>query len=271
LNRVTPLRRDPAAIWLSSSGRFAVTLSWVVVWFVFVPMLFAIAHFVDAALYVPGFDASNYGFTPGVLVALFTFVVLLAPVRALALSLRVGGTIKRVQEGAEQIARPLDDLSALDAEGDGTIVSLVGWVRGHRYLLHRAGGEHAVGLALPCRGQHLLETMHNFDLLDEAGGEALVVAAGARLLGRPNLQLSRAAEEDRNLVHSLDMPAGVAPTSWNAYVLRDGDPVMVIGVKSIVQDTSQLERGRSPQRTAVTSDGARPLLVIPLAAERREG
>ena len=83
-------------------------------------------------------------------------------------------------------------------------------------------------------------------------------------------KMPRAEEEDRNLVHSLDMPAGVAPTSWNAYVLRDGDPVMVIGVKSIVQDTSELEHGRSPMRTAVTSDGPRPLLVIPLAAERRE-
>jgi hypothetical protein len=221
-------------------------------------------------LTVPDFDTSTMGMTPPRLAAGFTAVTLLPVARYLSIWLRAKKTAVRAQADAAAVARPIDDLQALQAEPDGSVVSLVGWVSGHGYLLHRAGGHQAVGITMHCRGQHLIESMHNLDLQDEAGSSTLVLAAGARLLGAPNVQLSRADDEDRNLVHSLDLPAGIVPTYWSAYLLRDGDPIMVIGVKATVLDPSQIERGRPATRTAVTSDKDRPLLVIPLAAERRE-
>jgi hypothetical protein len=270
LHRVTPLRNDPAGGWLSSGGRFAVAfrgfLAWVG-WFVAVRAVWMIVH---ALLTMPDFDTSAFGATPPRLAAGFTAVTLAPVARYLSIWLRAKKTAARAQADAASVARPIDDLTTLADEPDGSVVSLVGWVNGHGYLLHRAGGHQAVGVTMHCRGQNLVESLHNFDLLDEAGNSALVIAAGARMMGAPNVQLSRAEEEDRNLVHSLDLPAGVAPTYWSAYVLRDGDPVMVIGIKSTVNDPSQLERGRPAARTAVASDKLRPLLVIPLAAERRE-
>jgi hypothetical protein len=270
LHRVTPLRKDPAAGWLSRDGKLAVWLQGTLAWFCWAAIVRASFMITAYLLTVPDFDTSTMGATPPRLVAGFVAVTLLPVSHYFGIWLRAKKTASRAQADARDVARPVDDLQALEAEPDGNVVSLVGWVSGHGYLLHRAGGHQAVGITMHCRGQHLVESMHNLDLVDEAGNSALVIAAGARLMGAPNMQLSRADDEDRNLVHSLDLPAGIVPTYWSAYVVRDGDPVMIIGVKATIHDPSQAERGRPVMRAAVTSDKQRPLLVIPLAAERLE-
>ena len=60
-----------------------------------------------------------------------------------------------------------------------------------------------------------------------------------RLLADSNVQLSRASQDDRQLVMSLDLPASAVPTDWNVFVVRDGDPVMVVGTKTTIQDLTR--------------------------------
>jgi hypothetical protein len=216
------------------------------------------------------FNVVVMGFSFPRLAAMAASALLLLPVRHLASVVRAGATAKAGKEDASDAALALDDFQELEGQPEGRIVSVVGWVRGHGTLHHKAGGHRAVGLALPCRGQTLVETLHNFDLVDEAGHSALVVAAGARLLGRPTVQISRVDAEDRALLHSLDLPAGVVPTYWSAFVLRDGDPVMVIGARITVHDMTELQRNRPTTKTAIGSLPKLPMLVIPLDAERRE-
>jgi hypothetical protein len=193
--------------------------------------------------------------------------VLVVPTRHLARLARASSTAKTSKREARRAARQIDDHRALAGEPNGRVVSLVGWVRGHGYLMHRAAGGKAVGLALPCWHLTLVETLHNFDLVDEFDRSVLVVASGARLLGRPNVYLSRADAENRALVNALNLGVDINPSSWKALVLRDGDPVMVIGVKTIIDDVSEPE---PLTRAAVASTAACPLLVIKLEAERRQ-
>jgi len=58
-------------------------------------------------------------------------------------------------------------------------------------------------------------------------------------------------------------------TGWDAFVLRDGDPVMAVGFKQTVLDPAQTSLRAPPARTALASIAPRPLLIFPLAAERR--
>jgi hypothetical protein len=116
----------------------------------------------------------------------------------------------------------------------------------------------------------VMETMHNFDLVDEAGNKALVLTSEGRLYGEANVRLSRGSIDDRQLVMSFDLPASAVPTDWNVRVVRDGDPVMVVGTKTKIQDLAELLNNRSASRTAVASAKAKPLLLFPLDAERRD-
>jgi len=181
-------------------------------------------------------------------------------------------TLEKMARQAGERAAAVDDLSLLGDEPDGRVVSLVGWVRGHGYVDSPVDGQPAVGLTLRCQdGMPLvMETMLNFDLVDESGHEALVLTGEGRLFGEANVRLSRASESDRQLVMSLGLPATVVPTDWNALAVRDGDPVMVVGTKTTVQDYTQIQHNRSVARTAVASSKDRPLLIVPLDAERRE-
>ena len=271
LHRLTKLKDDPAARWLSSGGRTMVTLKgwgvWVAYWISLRVLWLVLEWLIETFLHVSG--RVMFISLPGLITAMVGAALLL-PIRYFVVVLRSRSIAARAKAEATARSTAVDDLKTLDAEPDGRVVSLVGWVRGHAYLMHRAGGHQAAGLALHCRGQQLVETLHNFDVVDEAGDTALVVAAGARLLGAPNVQLSRASTDDRALVNSLDLPAGVVPTYWNAFVVRDGDPVMVIGTKTTVQDLTELQYGRPAARTALGSTPEVPLLIFPLAAERRD-
>jgi len=52
-------------------------------------------------------------------------------------------------------------------------------------------------------------------------------------------------------------------------VLRDGDPVMAVGFKQTALDPTQASLRAPPARASVASAPPRPLLIWPIAAERR--
>ena len=52
-------------------------------------------------------------------------------------------------------------------------------------------------------------------------------------------------------------------------MLRDGDPVLVVGFKTTTFDPNEVSRRNPTPRTALASSPPRPLLIFPIAAERR--
>jgi hypothetical protein len=277
---LTHLKDDPADRWLSGLDRVLVLFKGWAVWLlylVFMNLVFRSFYFVISTAsgdYNLGqsisFGMGRVFSIPGLLTGV-VFAFLLIPTRRLIVRVRAS-TIAKMAREAGQRAAAIDDLSALGDEPDGRYVSLVGWVRGHGYIDLPVDGQRAVGLTLRCQdGMPLvLETMLNFDLVDEAGNEALVLTGEGRLFGDANVRLSRASETDRQLLHWLNLPASVVLTDWNAMAVRDGDPVMVIGAKTTVQDYTQIQKNRSIARTAVASSQERPLLIFPIDAERRQ-
>jgi hypothetical protein len=269
LHRLTPLSDDPAAGWLSGAARFAVTMRGWALWGAFYLFIFgerlALRYLIDTlvGIHIPRLP---------LLISAATWAALLIPMRRAVVAFRASATGVKARAAAAAQALALDDLRALAEEPDGRVVSLVGWVRGHGYLERLVDGQRAVGLAVRCQDTRamVLETMQNFDLVGEAGDEALVVTSGGRLLGNTNVRLSRASLDDKMLVSSLELPTGAVLTDWNAFVIRDGDPVMVIGTKSTVQDLSGLARGGPVTCVAVTSAPSRPVLIFRLDAERRD-
>jgi hypothetical protein len=174
-----------------------------------------------------------------------------------------------VRAAAARQAVAIDDWSALDGEPDGRVVSLVGWVRARAELATLVGGEPCVGIALGCMQTYpgVLESVHDFDLVDDEGRAIPVQVAGGRLLGEPNRRVFADAE-GRLLVASLDLPAGAVSTS-DALVLRDGDAVAVIGFKATVVDPSAAGIRQAPVRTSIASAETRPLLIYPIPGEHR--
>jgi len=164
----------------------------------------------------------------------------------------------------------IDDLAQLEQQPDGTLVSVVGWIRARQQLPEAVGGEPCIGLALACHQKYpgVLETLNDFDLVDEAGRAILVQVAGARMLGTSNVNLTD-GKARRLLIASLDLPVGAVATGWDAFVLRDGDPVMAVGYKQTTLDPTQTNLRSPPARTSLGSLPPRPLLLFPLAAERR--
>jgi hypothetical protein len=278
LHRLTRLNDDPAAKWLTPIDRLIVIVKGWAAWVLyaaFIHYVFVAFHYVIATASgdyhleqtVRGWG--RYFSIPGFLTAAVA-AALIVPMRRAVIRMRARTIAKMARQAAMDGATAIDDLAALDGEPDGRLVSIVGWVRGHGYVDRPVAGQEAVGLALPCQDSAamVMELMHNFDLVDEEGRTALVATGDGRLFGPSNVRLSRA--DDRDLILSLDLPATAVPTDWNAFVVRDGDPVMVIGTKTTVQDLTQLQHNRSVDRTAVASAKGRPLLVFPIDAERRE-
>src|SRR4029078_8053841 len=83
----------------------------------------------------------------------------------------------------------IDDFAELERQPDGTLVSVVGWIRARQELPEAVGGPPSTGLALPCheKSPGLLETLNDFDLVDEAGHTVLVQVTDARMLGATNV------------------------------------------------------------------------------------
>jgi hypothetical protein len=114
----------------------------------------------------------------------------------------------------------------------------------------------------------VLETLNDFDLIDEAGQAVLVQVTGARMLGASNVNLTD-DKARRLLIASLDLPIGAVATGWDAFVLRDGDPVMAVGFKQTTLDPTRSNLRSPPARASLGSVPPRPLLIFPIAAERR--
>jgi hypothetical protein len=155
MHRVTLLRNDPAAGWLTGSGRMGVLLKWGGVWvgyFLLVRVVFFVAKVAMDTSSLAAFDVTVMGWSFPRLAAVAVAALMLVPARHLANVVRAGAQARAAKQDAGDEAQAIDDYAALAEQAEGTVVSLVGWVRGHGYLEHTVGGHQAVGLALPCRG-----------------------------------------------------------------------------------------------------------------------
>jgi len=95
-----------------------------------------------------------------------------------------------------------------------------------------------------------------------------IKVAGSRVFGPPNVNLSD-GHQRRMLLSSLDLPVGAVMSGWETLVLRDGDPVMVLGFKQTVADPGQHAARQVPLRATLGSLADQPMLVFTLDAERR--
>jgi hypothetical protein len=268
LHRLTPLRDDPLHAWLSPSQRLRVTVTgwggWMLfgllqslAWWLLVVLLAHVLSIVDGRL-------------PTVTVAMAT-LALAWPMRRVVMRMRNRKMAELVRQSAPAEATAIDDFALLEHEPDGQLVSLVGWAQaGFGAGALKAAGQPCIGLTIACHQRYpgVLETSHDFTLVDETGNSVLVQMADARLLGATNVNLTD-ANARRLLIASLDLPVGAVATGWDAYGLRDGDPVMVIGFKHEAMDPTQHSLRGAPARAVVTSMAPRPLLVFPIAAERK--
>jgi hypothetical protein len=262
LHRLTPLRDDPVAVWLTPPQRLRITIAGWLSWLSF-GLLWFICWVTVLLLFRMGMMMTSvYGVMAG--------LALIWPVRRVImrrLSAKMAGLVRA---STPAMAVAIDDVAQMERQPDGTLVSVVGWIRARQQLPEAVGGEPCIGLALACHQKYpgVLETLNDFDLIDEAGRAVLVQVAGARMLGESNVNLTD-GKARRLLIASLDLPVGAVATGWDAFVLRDGDPVMAVGFKQTTLDPTQTNLRSPPARTSLGSLPPRPLLIFPLGAERR--
>lgn len=262
LHRLTPLRDDPAAVWLTPPQRLRITFAGWMSWSAFGLVWFICWVTVLLVFRMGMMMTSVYGMLGG--------LALVWPVRRMImrrLSTKIAGIV-RVSTPAMGAA--IDDFAELERQADGTLVSVVGWIRARQVMPEAVAGGPCIGLSLACHQKYpgVLETLNDFDLIDESGRAVLVQVAGARMLGTSNVTLTD-DKARRLLIASLDLPVGAVATGWDAFVLRDGDPVMAVGFKQTTLDPTQTNLRAPPARTSVGSMPPRPLLLFPIAAERR--
>jgi hypothetical protein len=264
LHRLTPLRDDPAAVWLSRGQRLTIALLGWRKWATYVFGLWLFRLIVALVLI-------QVVYFPGYLPWIVTVTLAGATVNAMRRSV-LRHQSRRMSELLQTSPPPealkIDEWAQLDAAPDGRMVSLVGWVRGRAKL--SVAGESCLGLALPCQQKYpgVLESLHDFDLVDEEEHPLPIKVTDGRLFGLPNLSLSD-GNHRRMLVASLDLPVGAVLAGWDTYVLRDGDPVMIIGFKQTLADPNQHGARQVPLQVSIASGPNRPLLIFPLNAERR--
>jgi hypothetical protein len=269
LHRLTPLRDDPAAAWLSPLGRLGafVTTCWAWAGFglLMLALWICVEYIIETVLHTRGRRLPT-------IAMLAAGGALLVPMRRWAATIESKAITARAKAAASAAAAGVDDLKTFPDEPDGRVLSLVGWVSADGFLPRPVDGKDVVGLALRVQDTHsyVYETMLNFDLVDESGEAVLVATGGGRLIGPATTRLSRASDSDKALVSSFDLPASAVPTDWNAFTLREGDPVMVIGTKTTLQDFTEAQRNRPTIRPALASAPGRPLLIVKLDAERLE-
>jgi hypothetical protein len=301
LHRLTMLRDDPAIRWLSLWSRLKVAAAGLALWFVWLGLIgVAIAEWGAVGRSRKALMTEvQLSHALGAILA--AVLICLAPmVYWASLQIRNRAMLALVWKEIMARASPLDDWSKLDDAPDDRPLSLVGWVRGRSHLLHRIDGKPCVGLALGCRlrtiktfvdwGHHdlwtgkprrfdyvqrdseVMETLFDFDLVGDDGRSIPIEVAGARLLGERNVAMLGDDQDERDLIVWLDLPSGCTPLPRKAYVLRDGDPVMVVGYKTSAMDTGTRGYRQAPFRTTVASTLSLPLLIYPLPppAERRE-
>jgi len=267
LHRLTPLHADPAAAWLTKKQLFGVGMTGSFYWLLFGIFLLLV---LVAQLFLLARTIYFFNVRMPVIGTVLLCLALSWPMRRLVLRREAAKIRYMVHDSTPSLGVPIDDFSELERQPDGTAVSLVGWIRAGDQMAQPVGGEPCVGVTLACHQRYpgVLETMNDFELVDEAGRTVPVQVAGGRLLGKSNVNLSN-AHERRLVIAALDPPIGAVATGWDAFVLRDGDPVMVIGFKQTAVDPSQASLRAPPARAAVASMPPKPLLIFPIAAERR--
>jgi hypothetical protein len=264
LHGLTPLRDDPAAVWLSAGQRLVVRMlgwrKWAAwglgIWLFRLLTTLALVQII----YYPGYFP---------LAATFAVIaVTFNPMRRAVLRSQNTRMAELVRGAPPPEALKVDDWAELDAEPDGRLVSLVGWVRARAQMT--VAGEPCVGLVLPCQQKYpgVLASVHDFELVDEQERPLAIQVTDGRLFGAPNLTLSD-GHQRRALVASLDLPVGAVMAGWDAFVVRDGDPVMVLGFKQTIADPAQHGGRQVPLRAIIRAAPNRPLLIFALDAERR--
>jgi hypothetical protein len=291
------LRDDPAAKWLSPWSRVQVAVAGLVL-----PALGALvlgfACFEVVFADVPRRDLGAAG--PGRPIVWFAVAIvgtcLLPTIYWAALQIRSRALLALVWKGVVAEALALDDWPKFGEAPDDRPISLVGWVRAREQLRFRVDRQPCVGLTLGCRLKTLqtytstdydiwtgrrqeveyiqrysevMETLYDFDLVDGDGRAIPIRVAGGRLLGERNVALLGDDQDERDLITWLALPRGCRPLPKKAYVLRDGDPVMVVGYKTAVRDPAQAGLRDTPIQTALASAPPLPLLVYALPAARR--
>jgi hypothetical protein len=262
LHRLTPLRDDPAGVWLTPPQRLRMTIAGWMSWGSFGVLWFICWVTVLLVFRMGIMMTSVYGAMAG--------LALVWPIRRMIMRRLSAKMADMVRDTTPTMGLAIDDFAALERQPDGTLVSVVGWIRARQQLPEAVGGEPCIGLALACHQKYpgVLETLNDFDLIDEAGRAVLVQVTDARMLGATNVTLTD-DKARRLLIASLDLPVGAVATGWDAFVLRDGDPVMAVGFKQTTLDPTQTSLRAPPARTALASVAPRPLLIFPIAAERR--
>jgi hypothetical protein len=263
LHRMTPIRDEPAVAWLSPGEKTRVEtmvfLYWVAFWIAaFVTWLFLWRSLAFFFLY-------GLRFSIAIIVAIG--VATFRAVRRTILRARSERIEQLLRHNAAEVAA--DDWTKLGAEPNDTVASVVGWVRGRQRFDKPIGGEPAVGVALPCQHHYpgIFESLHDFDLVDEQGQTIFIHAADGRLFGAMNVILD--SHQLRHLYSDLAVPPGATPSGWHIHTLRDGDPVMVLGIKRTIVDPSESGLRGPPERLALASSAPRPLVVFSISAERR--
>ncbi|HEY5091184.1 MAG TPA: hypothetical protein VIK30_14490 [Polyangia bacterium] len=269
LHRLTPLLEDPAAAWLSTAGRWRVGLTGVLGWGSFIVGMIALKIAISIFLYTH----PVLFFVPrrATYVAIGLLIVALRPAVRRAIlrrkSVRIAASIR---QSASAGALTIDDWAELENAPEDQPISVVGWAHARQRLPNPVAGEPCIGLALPC--QHIypgvLETLHDFDLVDETGRSIPIQVADARMLGEPTVDLG-GGDSQHVLIASLDLPAGANPSGWHAFVLRDGDPLLIVGFRKSMVDPNEHGLRQAPARAGVASSPPRPLLIFPIDAERR--
>jgi hypothetical protein len=262
LHRLTPLRDDPAMVWLTAPQRLRVAVTGWVVWSVF-------AFLVVMTWFTMVF-VLHFGLMSSFLYCSMGVAALAWPLRRVVLRRRNARMAELVRDSTPALGVAIDNLADLEQQADGTLVSVVGWIRARDQIGEPVGGERCVGLSLACHQRYpgVLETLNDFELVDESGRAVLVQVAGARLLGPTNVNLSD-AHARRVVVESLDLPVGAVATGWVALVFRVGDPIMAVGFKQVALDPTQSSLRGPPARASVGSLEGKPMLIFPIAAERR--
>jgi hypothetical protein len=291
------LKQDPAAAWLAGtpwSIRIAIAAIWsapvlinLVYWLGIAPLFYGWLWPLHFLFY--GWVSMSFLMTLG----LFTY--------ARRIGMSVKGKVIRSQAKRVAIARalPLDDWDRLEAEPDGRVVSLVGWVRGRSTLRYPLDGRPLVGLALGCRTKikeyragssrssffglalwarrirvvysveqtyaGVMESVNDFELVDEEGRAIPIRVADARLVGPANTIVQTSDLVGQMVISSLELPLAVEPLGWDLLALRDGDPVMVIGFKTTFVDAAEAGTRQAPVRIGLGSSSPRPLLIYPIA------
>jgi hypothetical protein len=111
----------------------------------------------------------------------------------------------------------------------------------------------------------VMESVNDFELVDEEGRAIPIRVADARLVGPANTIVQTSDLAGQMVISSLELPLAVEPLGWDLLALRDGDPVMVIGFKTTFVDAAEAGTRQAPVRTGLGSSSPRPLLIYPIA------